>query len=154
LLKRDGSVAFNEKCQKDAAISLDGVTATKTGWQITHPPGTSPKTLRLFELRDHGLAAGNVIFRLRMKTERDVIAYASLSFRPPLESNKKMVSRVDALTKAEGNTNWAWYEVRVPCDGAPGLLGLNLVLQYAGTVWIEDVELLHVPATASNTPKN
>jgi hypothetical protein len=50
-------------------------------------------------------------------------------------------------TKAHHNSNWAWYEVRVPFAKSPAVIALALRMEGLGSVWVEDVELLHVPRT-------
>ena len=108
----------------------------------------------MFELSDHGLGPGTLIFKMRLKTDMTPAyyinaAYPFVEFRPPvLSQGKKAIPKASPGFKAQQNTNWAWYEVRVRCEEAPGVIALGFTFDGVGTAWMEDVELLHAPATA------
>ena len=69
-------------------------------------------------------------------------------FRSSCSAIAKAIPKASPGFKAQQNTNWAWYEVRVRCEEAPGVIALGFTFDGVGTAWMEDVELLHAPATA------
>src|SRR5262245_10848487 len=137
---------------KDGLISLDNVTTEKDDWKIHHPT-FHQQTLRLFELRDHGLEAGTLILKVRMKTQ--VAPNYSLQAHPYLEvrsaagGGEQTAQRSESWVKAYQNTNWTWYEAQFTSTKAPGVIAVNLRIDSTGTVWIDEVELLHAPATGA-----
>jgi uncharacterized protein (TIGR03067 family) len=132
---------------KDSFITLDGVSVDKAAWKVHHDL-LYRDTLRLFELKDHKLGPGTLILKARMRS--DVVlgyplkAYPSLEFRPAVATSAGPVKTVASWTATHRNENSAWYEARVRTTAAPQLIAVNLSFEGHGTLWIEEIEMLHI----------
>jgi hypothetical protein len=71
-------------------------------------------------------------------------AYPSLEFRPAVATGGRLMKKVDSWTATHRNENSAWYEARVRTTAAPELIAVNLSFEGHGTLWIEEIELLHI----------
>jgi hypothetical protein len=132
---------------KDSFISLDAVSVDKAAWKIHHDL-LYRDTLRLFELKDHQLGPGTLILKARMRSDvalgYGLKAYPSLEFRPAVATDNVLIKKVDSWTATHRNENSAWYEARVRTTAAPELIAVNLSFEGHGTLWIEEIELLHI----------
>jgi len=116
------------------------MTPTKNGWKIEYPT-YHRQDHRLFELSDHGLGPGTLIFKMRLNTDMTPAYYINAAY-PFVESGPCAVAGKKAIPKhlrdsRPANTNWAWYEVRVRCEEAPGVIALGFTFDGVGTAWMK-----------------
>jgi hypothetical protein len=149
------AAAKPELLRKFPADSMEGVL-TQTG--VSFDSGTStdgngslkietsqPTTVRLFEVRDVTIENARLIFKARLKA-LNVTGQAYLEMWCVFPGLGEFFSRGldSALT---GTVDWTSQETPffLQKGQAPGLIKLNVVVNGAGTVWIDDIQLTKGP---------
>jgi hypothetical protein len=114
-------------------------------WRFDHATANA----RLFELRDGLPEGGELIYRAKLKTrteQTNFIAALMLGgdFPAPFKSAEIVGPHITGQ-----KPEWSEYEVRYPVHGLLAAdataIGVGLRFLGAGSVWIKDIELWHVP---------
>jgi hypothetical protein len=105
--------------------------------------GTS--TVRLFEVESPGIENARLIYQARIKT-RELQGKAYLEMWCRFPGKGEFFSRALNQTYG-GSTEWSTTETPffLQAGQNPDLVRLNLVVEGAGTVWIDDIRLLKAP---------
>jgi hypothetical protein len=102
-------------------------------------------TVRLFEVQNPGIENARLIYQARIKT-RELQGKAYLEMWCRFPGKGEFFSR--ALNQAYSGSN-EWSSTETPfflqTGQKPDLVRLNLVVEGAGTVWIDDIRLLKAP---------
>jgi serine/threonine-protein kinase len=114
-------------------------------WRFDH----SRANTRLFELREGLPEGGEFIYRAKLKTRTDRADFiVALMLGDDFPATFKSAEVVEPQVKGQ-KPEWSEYEARYPVHGLiaadPTTIRMNLRLLGAGTVWIKDIELWHVP---------
>jgi hypothetical protein len=114
-------------------------------WRFDHATANT----RLFELRDGLPEGGEFIYRAKLKTRTEQTDFmAALMLGEDFPSTFKSGEVVGPQVKGQ-KPEWSEYEARYPVHGLiaadPTTIRMNLRSLGAGTVWIKDIELWHVP---------
>jgi hypothetical protein len=106
---------------------------------------TGNSTVRLFEVQNPEIENARLIYQARIKT-RELQGKAYLEMWCRFPGKGEFFSR--ALDRPYSGSN-EWSSTETPFflqkGQKPDLVRLNLVVEGAGTVWIDDVRLLKVP---------
>lgn len=119
-------------------ISADG----NGSLQIT---AAGPTTIRLFELGDLDIENASLIYRARVRTE-NMEGRVYLEMLCHFPGKGEFFSR-DLQTPITGTTEWATEETPFFLQKGenPDNVKLNLVIEGAGTAWIDDIHVLKGP---------
>jgi hypothetical protein len=102
-------------------------------------------TVRLFEVQNPGIENARLIYQARIKT-RELQGKAYLEMWCRFPGKGEFFSR--ALNQTYSGSN-EWSSTETPFflqkGQKPDLVRLNLVVEGAGTVWIDDIRLLKAP---------
>lgn len=102
-------------------------------------------TVRLFEVQSPGIDNARLIYQARIKT-RELQGKAYLEMWCRFPGKGEFFSR--ALNQTYSGSN-EWSSTETPFSlqqgQKPDLVRLNLVVEGAGTVWIDDIRLLKAP---------
>lgn len=156
VLTRDG-VAFDEKVSSDAKGSLRIQTTSpdktvvhqriesvmqSAGIQTTSPDKT---VIRIFETGPMGIDNKMLIYSAKLRTEKlDGKAYLEMWCGFP-DQGEFFSRGLDQPVM--GTTEWTTAQTpfRLEAGQIPANVKLNLVIEGAGTVWIDDIKLLSSP---------
>lgn len=122
----------------DADISSDGKGALRI-------VAEKPKTVRLFEVRDIDVENARLIYQARMRTD-DLDGTAYLEMWCHFPGKGAFFSR-DLKGALRGTTDWTTVETPffLKTGQKPDFVLLNVVVDGAGTVRLDDVKLLKAP---------
>jgi hypothetical protein len=106
---------------------------------------TKPTTVRLFEVNDIDVENARLTYQARVRT-KDVQGQVYLEMWCHFSGKGEFFSR-GLQNAATGTANWMTMETPffLKKGEKPDLVKLNLVINGAGTVWIDDVRLLKGP---------
>jgi hypothetical protein len=122
----------------DSVVSSDGAASLK----ITAP---GPMTVRLFELGDVDVENAKIVYRAMLRS-RKLTGRAYLEMWVRFKDGEEYFSRGLDRT-ITGTTNWIMMEIMFILEKGqnPNNVGLNLVIEGKGTVWIDDILILKGP---------
>lgn len=102
-------------------------------------------TVRLFEVENPGVENARLIYQARIKT-RELQGKAYLEMWCRFPGKGEFFSRALNQTYS-GSTKWSTTETPffLQKGQKPDLVRLNLVVEGAGTVWLDDIRLLKAP---------
>jgi hypothetical protein len=143
--------APERKVSHFSAASLDGVI-TRDGVSVDSVHSTDgdgslrvevagPTTVRLYEVADPGVEDAMLFYRARLRSD-DLEGRAYLEMWARVPGQGEFFSR--GLDSAiSGDTEWTSQETPFVLQAGqrPDLVKLNLVIEGAGTVWIDEIEL-------------
>jgi hypothetical protein len=133
----DGVVS-NDLVVFDQAVSADGKGSLKIAVE-------QPTTIRLYEVPLPKVENSNMIYQAKVKAQ-DFGGDAYLQMLVHFPSGGEMEAQnYDKATG--GTTDWVAMEVpfNVRKGQKPDVVRLNLILNGAGTVWVDDVRLHKIP---------
>jgi len=106
---------------------------------------TSPTTVRLFEVSDIDVENARLTYQARVRT-KDVQGQVYLEMWCHFPGKGEFFSR-GLESAATGTANWMTMETPffMKKGEKPDLVKLNLVINGAGTVWIDDIRLIKGP---------
>jgi serine/threonine protein kinase len=158
--------AFDPATDKllDPELSVEqGVVRIVKDKLIEQGGATYPLHVHLFEFPDVP-AVGDLLFRLKMKTEDR----NGPTLFPRLETDLELTGiwsgsfeqsgASPGKVRATGSTDWQEYEFRCPLNlfrrgDRGGVAVCSLAIHGTGVVWVKDVELLHVPPPPRYPPR-
>ena len=124
--------------QIDGEVSSDGKGSIKV-------TATKPTVVRLFEIHDIDVENATLIYRAKLKTE-NVVGKAYLEMWCHFPGKGEYFSR-GLTTPLSGTTDWTTEETPffLKTGEKPDYVKLNLVIDGAGTVWVDAINLLSAP---------
>jgi hypothetical protein len=152
--------AFDPKTDKP--LTQKGVTVEEGGWRVeysrnhTDYPNDYSTDIPLFELSDLAAESGQVIYRAKVKTKAPDDSYfwgsLALGDRDPFNEPRSAFT----FDKKKGFAEWTPLEARYPVQYFRQMVRpavpVNLHVVDAGTVWIKDIEILHLPDPPGEKP--
>lgn len=135
----DGEVPPGRAASFDPGVSQDGNGSLR----VTTAEGG---LLRLYDLDELGIVQGQVTLTGFLRS-RDLGGQAMLELRcRPAEGDAAFVRGLQSA--ATGNTDWRAQEIRFTDPALcrdPVSIQINLLIQGAGTVWVDNLRLWSVP---------
>ncbi|MCA9774648.1 MAG: hypothetical protein KC466_19675, partial [Myxococcales bacterium] len=122
----------------DTAVKAEGAASLRVD-------AKGPVTVRLYEVRDPGVENARLLYQARLRT-KDLKGQAYLEMWCRFPGLGEYFSRA-LQAPVSGTTVWTIQETPffLQKGQKPDLVKLNLVVEGAGTVWIDDVRLTQGP---------